>query len=133
MKLSTDRQTTLVRFAVSGALAAAIYYAVAWLAIRQFGWKPLTAGLAGYVAALPMAYWLHRKFTFQSRARVLPESSRFVASSIIGIVLSSVLPAIMSRFEVSLAIALAATCVLVPAANYLLLSRWTFSRAEHHG
>jgi putative flippase GtrA len=123
----------LVRFFVSGISAAVVYYAVAWSAVEQLGWKPLAAGLVAYLTALPMAYLLHRMFTFRSRSRIPAESSRFVATSLIGIGLSSVLPTMMTKLGVPLASALAVTCVVVPAANYLALSRWTFAQARGDG
>jgi putative flippase GtrA len=123
----------LVRFFVSGICAAVVYYAVAWWAVEQLGWKPLAAGLFAYLTALPMAYLLHRMFTFRSRSQIPAESSRFVATSLIGIGLSSGLPAMMTKLGMPLTSALAITCVVVPAVNYLALSRWTFAQARDDG
>jgi putative flippase GtrA len=123
----------VVRFLVSGVSAAVVYFAVAWAAVEQLGWKPLAAGLVAYLTALPIAYLLHRMFTFRSRAQIPAESSRFVATSLMGIALSSALPAMMTKLGMPLSSALAATCVLVPAVNYLALSRWTFAQARDDG
>ena len=117
----------LVRFVVSGISAAAIYCLLAFFAVEQLGWQPLTAGLVAYLSALPVAYLLHRMFTFRSRSQIPAEASRFVATSLIGIGLSSGLLTTMTKLGMPLAGALLVTCVLIPAANYLAMSRWTFT------
>lgn len=133
MKLLPNKFTILFRFAISGTLAAAIYYVLTWFAVRQFGWRLQIAAFTGYLFAVPVAYGLHRIFTYRSRGRLVPESRRFFASAVMGLALSSLLPTVMIRVGLSLAAALALTCVLVPVANYLLLSCWVFSRTERYG
>jgi putative flippase GtrA len=121
-----------IRFLVSGTAAAAVYYSVARL-IGYWGWSVFAAGFAGYLAAIPAAYLLHRAFTFRSRGAVQAESARFLVGSILGTSLSSALPVLLVRIGLSLSSALAITCVLVPPINYLILSRWTFVHGLEHG
>ncbi|HKE94990.1 MAG TPA: GtrA family protein [Povalibacter sp.] len=133
-KISLSRELpALTRFAVSGGASAAVYYCVAWWVLHRLHGSMFAAGLVGYLAAMPIAYALHRLYTFRSRDRMLAETSRFIAGSITGTVLAMVAPAALVRLGASDAMALIATCVLVPLTNYLLLSRWVFSRARRNG
>ena len=123
----------LARFAVSGGISAAAYYGVAWLVAEGLGWPLGMAGFIGYLVSMPIAYGLHRSYTFQSQGTIVKESSRFGVSSLLGIGLSTVLPVALTHLHLSVAVAFALTCVLVPIANYLLLSRWVFATASRHG
>jgi putative flippase GtrA len=127
------RLLVVLRFGVSGTVAALGYFGIAIVGVRTFRLAPEWAGFAGYIGSLPIAFLLHRVFTFRSRARFAPEWLRFLCSSLLGCLLSSWLPAAAMDAGVSLHAALGLTCIIVPSVNYLLLSRWAFVARECHG
>lgn len=117
----------LLRFCVSGITAAVVYYVIAYLALTYAGWPSALAGLCAYACSMPAAYYLHRRVTFASTARRGPEAARFIVSSVVGWSLATLLPGALISSGLSVPVALAATCLLVPAMSYLLLSIWVFA------
>lgn len=123
----------LFRFGLSGIGAAIAYYGTARFLLVVWDWSAFAAGLTAYLLSMPIAYLLHRQFTFRSGARVGPEVRRFILSSAIGVVLASFLPLFFRSRGLNVDASLVATCILVPAISYVLLSGWVFVRGSRHG
>ncbi len=122
----TRRLATVLRYLVSGGLAAAVYVAVTSLANAVFHLPLVTAGILGYVISMPCAYVLHRVFSFASRQAVATEIPKFLLQSLVSSLLSGTLPALLTTMGLSLAIALVITSLAIPLLNYLTLSLWVF-------
>jgi putative flippase GtrA len=114
------------RFVISGVLAAVVYYGVALLQVRFLNWSVLQAGAVAYLVSMPVAFLLHKWFTFGLRGGSGSQVRRFTVSSITGIALSSAVPELLVAYRMPLEWALALTCVVVPVASYVLLSSWVF-------
>lgn len=114
-------------FCVVGATLAVIYFFVAY-AISSFGSlrPPVASGLA-YFSMIPIAYLLHRVFTFQSKGQHKSALPRFVATSIIGFALSLLIPYLaVSALDSPAWLAYLAVCVIVPAFNFASMRIWVF-------
>jgi putative flippase GtrA len=126
MKFRSDEPWVLVRFVVIGCAVAGIYYGAAWAGTVLGHWSLPVASALAYMLCVPISYILHRVFSFRSQSRVLPESSRFIASSVAGASFAALVPVMLMAAGLSLGAALAANCLITPGLTYLLLSRWVF-------
>jgi putative flippase GtrA len=123
------RQTA--RFIASGALAAGAY-CIFMTELADRGLSPMTAGAAAYLACMPIAFFLHKLFTFRSNAPVAPEAGRFMLTSLIGIVIASITPHVMMTLLDSPAwLASIGASIITPAISYLLMSSRVFYMETH--
>lgn len=122
----------IFRFFLSGGVSALVYYGIARFAVSHWQWSLATAGLFAYLCSMPVAYGLHRRFTFSSTGRLASEAMRFVVSSMVGLALAAALPGFFASFGMSLDVSLIVTCVCVPILSYVLLSAWVFVRLPNN-
>jgi putative flippase GtrA len=81
---------------------------------------------------IPIAYFLHRVFTFQSKGQHKRALPRFVATSIMGFALSLLVPYLAVRvFDSPAWAAYLAVCVIVPAFNFASMRIWVFVASAH--
>jgi putative flippase GtrA len=121
----------LVRFGIVGLLAALVYAAVTALLVSRYGVAPLTASLAGYAAALPFSFLGHRGFSFRSEGRAASEAPRFLVGQAINLTVTVLaMRGATAALHVSYLWGVAATIVLAPLANFLLMHFWVFGRAN---
>lgn len=100
--------------------------------LTSHGFSPLTAGAAAYLASMPVAFFLHRLFTFRSSAPVKQEARKFILTSLIGIAVASITPHLMMKMLGSPAwLASITACILTPVISYLLMSSWVFYVEPH--
>lgn len=100
--------------------------------LENHGFSPLIAGATAYLASMPVAFLLHRLFTFRSSAPVTQEVRRFILTSLIGVVVASITPHLMMKQLGSSAwLASIATSILTPGISYLLMSSWVFYVEPH--
>ena len=118
--------TRLLRYVVSGVMAALVYAAATAALNSMIGLDLGLAGAIGYVIAMPCAYLLHRKFSFGSAHSIRSELPRFIVQSLVSIALAGVIPSALVAAGTQLALALAATSIAVPLFNYAVLSTWVF-------
>ena len=119
------------RFVASGTLTAGAY-CIFMTKLADRGWHSMTAGATAYLACMPIAFFLHKLFTFRSRSPVAPEAGRFILTSLIGIFMASVTPYVMiSMLESPAWLASIATSIATPAISYLLMSSWVFYMETH--
>lgn len=120
-----------LRFIASGTIAA-ITYCVFMTKLAQHGHQPLTAGAIAYLASMPVAFFLHRLFTFRSSASVTQEVSKFILTSLIGVAVASITPHLMMKILDSPAwLASITASILTPVISYLLMSSWVFYVETH--
>lgn len=126
----TDRIViNLTRFIISGTFSAFIY-SVGFVELSKLGISPWICGAASYAGTMPIAYTLHRKYSFKSQKPVTKEVLRFTAGSLIGLISASVTPSALAR-TTSMShewIALW-TSVLTPCITYLIMSFWVFKES----
>ncbi|MCK7593870.1 GtrA family protein [Pseudomarimonas salicorniae] len=67
-----------LRFGLVGVINTVVGYAVIYAAMLGLGWSAVASNVAGYAVGLCCSFLLNRRFTFASRARMLPEAMRFL-------------------------------------------------------
>jgi putative flippase GtrA len=121
----------LVRFGIVGVLVALVYAAATALLVSRYGVAPLTASLAGYAIALPFSFLGHRGFSFRSQGRAHVEAPRFLVGQAINLTVTVLaMRGATAGLHVSYLWGVAATIVLAPLANFLLMHFWVFGRAK---
>lgn len=116
----------LLRYALSGAIAAFIYMGVtAWIHRTRDIDLSISSAL-GYSAAMPCAYLLHRHVSFASTQPLAVEVPKFVQQSVFSIWLAAIVPKILHAAGMPLAAALGLTSIAVPLINYVMFSLWVF-------
>lgn len=119
----------LLKYALSGGMAAIVYIAVVFT-LTQSSFDVVLSGVLGYVVATPCAYLMHRRFSFGSKREIRPEATRFLIISIVGAFFSGILPKAFMATGMPLLFSLLFTSVIVPSMNYILHSSWVFGRNE---
>lgn len=116
----------LLRFALSGG-AAAVVYCVVLVQLSAMGLRPWLSGFLGYLLSMPVAFVLHKMFTFRSDVPYKRELPRFIATSLIGIILASATPALLtSTSHVPMPWVALMTSIVTPLITYILMSLWVF-------
>ena len=116
----------LLRYALSGAIAAIIYMGVTAGIHNTWGVDLSISSALGYSAAMPCAYLLHRYVSFASKHPVAVEAPKFIQQSVFSILLAAILPRILHAAGMPLAAALGLTTLAVPVINYMMFSLWVF-------
>ncbi|MCV0395694.1 MAG: GtrA family protein [Rhizobiaceae bacterium] len=123
------RNGRLRRFAVVGLAATAAYAGFA-SAMAATGLGVTAASVCAYLLAAIVSYAGHKYATFRSDGRHAIEGPRFLLSGLLGLGLAGLIPLIMcDLFGAPAVVAVAATCLLVPAVNYVVLDRFVFATA----
>lgn len=68
----------LLRYGVVGVLNSGIGYAVIFVCMGVFGWRPVTSNIAGYAVGIVISFVLNRNFTFRSIGAAGSELRRFL-------------------------------------------------------
>jgi putative flippase GtrA len=127
-----DRMPSLRRlatFATVGAVAT-IGYAVIGEGLAFLGLQPLWASLIAYAVCTCWSYLGHKRFTFNSSGPHHREAPRFVATTLVGLLVAVGMPLLFSRFfGPSPYLAILATCVLVPIISFIVSQRFVFRSA----
>ena len=123
----TARQFAL--FAVVGCAAAAGHYGTLIGLAELGGVAPVPASAAGFVVGAIISYVLNYRFVFRSEAEHLPTATRFVTVAVIGLVLNSLIMALLTRWAALhyLVAQLAATGTVM-LWSYGANRVWTFER-----
>jgi putative flippase GtrA len=132
MKYKNVFSGRILRFGLSGIVAAVAYYGVAWLSIEQFKLQVSSGSFLAYILATPIAYSLHRGFTFRAKGKFTEPIIRYGVSSVVGLGLSSLLPLLLMKLGLALTVSLSITCLLVPFSTYLIQSWWVFTQRSDH-
>lgn len=117
----------LLRFAGVG-VASTLCYAVIALALTQWARLPaVEASVIAYAVAALLSYLGHRHITFRSKGDHLREAPRFGLLVLAGYLLALAIPLLTTGIlGWPSAVSILATCIVIPAANYLLMARMVF-------
>lgn len=117
------------KFAVIGLMSTGLYAMVAyWLSMAG---SAVQASIVAYGIAAVFSYYGHKFVTFASDGAHGVEGPRFVTLTIAGLFISWSLPfALSGRLGLSPLVPIVATCVLIPAFNYVILGKWVFRDAR---
>jgi len=118
----------IVRFAIVGGASTLLYVALTVVLTRAD--IPLAeASLVSYVACGLVSFLGHRAFTFASRGSWAVEAARFAALNFAGVIASSAAPIVFTdRLGLPPIYAIAVTCAVAPAVNYLAMRALVFHR-----
>jgi putative flippase GtrA len=110
-----------------GALSAAIYALATWFLAKQLAWPAAAASCAACTVAALVSYFGHRRLTFRSDRPHREAVSRFVALSLVSYMVAFIVPSIVSGLlQAPIELSIAIVCLLIPAMNYVALSRLVF-------
>ncbi|MER8766242.1 GtrA family protein [Mesorhizobium sp. M0968] len=135
---ASARLKLLARFGLVGIAATILYAALAaaFAKWERIGFTPTQASLAAYVAAALFSYLAHKSVTFVSVGSHQSEAPRFILLAATGLAVAYGAPALLTvKLGLPLIIPVLATCLLVPAINFLVLDRWVFAKrnSNQHG
>lgn len=117
----------LSRFAAIGIASTAIYAALAF-AFSHLGLAATGASVLAFLLAAIFSYAGHKYVTFVSGGRHTFELPRFLALSVAGLAVVSVLPALLTGvLALPAAVPFLLACVVIPVVNYVVLGRWVFA------
>lgn len=118
-----------VVFAAVGTAAAAVHWAVAVLAVEQWGVAPAWANVCGWLVALVVSFTGHWRLTFGDRQlRPLRSALRFVALSATAFAINAAAYALLLRWgALRYDLGLAFVLLLVATLSYLASRHWAFA------
>ena len=118
----------LSRFALVGLASTGLYFVLALLFAQGFGIGSIAASVGAYALATVFSYLAQKFVTFRSAGAHRAELPRFLALTVLGFGIATALPALGDALGWPSIVPFAATCILVPLINFLLLDRWVFAR-----
>ena len=112
--------------AVGGA-ATGIYALLTWVGATMVAAPAPLASFLAYLVASMFSYGAHRRFTFGSSRPHSEALSRFSVLSLAGYVTALIVPALVTEtLGAPVWASILITCTVIPAANYVALSRLVF-------
>lgn len=123
----------LARYAVVGAVATAVHYALLVGLVEGFGWPPwLGAGLGAVVGA-QVAFVGNRAYTFAHRGAVRASWTRFQLTAAAGALLGMALVALAQALRWHYLVGQIVATGLVMLVTYAVNRRWTFAARPDRG
>jgi putative flippase GtrA len=124
----------LLRFGSVGVASTLIYAALGWSLTVGARLGAAPASVLAYALACVFSYFGHKGFTFRSSAAHAVEAPKFIAAAAVGLAIASAAPLILTDgLHLPPIVAIAFTCVAVPAINYLILDLIVFARRPDDG
>lgn len=118
----------VARFGMSGVAATLVYFLLINVLVMAAGLLPTTASVCAYLLSLGISYLLQSRFTFQANTDSLDQMTRFVITSLAGLVIAGCVMAITVDVLAWPYFAGAAViCVLIPVANFFIFRGWVFA------
>lgn len=120
-----------LRYAFVGLAGTVLHLALMALAVEGAGWDPLAGAGLGFLGALTLSYGLNKRWTFASKRRHAASAWRYVAVSVLGLGVNSLLLGALVHglgfwyFGAQLAV-----IFVVPLMNFALNRYWTFNDQE---
>lgn len=116
----------LARFSIVG-VCVTLSYALIFLGLRSVGVEALAANLIAYGLGIALQYVAQTRWTFRRALGNPAQAGRFVGTTVLGLVGSSLItagigPAVGWPDWVSAGLVM----VLVPALNYILFKLWVY-------
>ena len=115
-----------IRFALIGAMTAAIYFVLSELFQDVLGWHLMWASATAFTLAVVFQYVGHGAFTFGRRLREVAQIIRFSITVGIGLVLSILLVALGEQWQVAREVVLLTVMIVATLTNWLVFRWWVF-------
>jgi putative flippase GtrA len=115
-----------VRFALVGAVATAIQYALLILLVRGFHLPPTPASSIGFVVSAVANYLLNYRFTFESEHPHGPAATKFALLAGAGLAINAIIMHVLVGTHVHYLIAQVCATAVVLFWNFIGNSLWTF-------
>lgn len=125
------RNFRILRFLVVGGATSLGYVIAVAVLVDGIGHSEgLAAGIA-YLLMLPVSFFGHKLFTYQSKQRTLPASIRFVAvHGITAAICAGVMWIINAHLGATHWFGSATIVVIAPAINFILMEIWVFAKEK---
>lgn len=123
----------LGRFASVGVVSTLLYAGLGLAFAHGVGLAPMVSTVAAYALAAVFSYVAHRSVTFRSDRTHAAAVPRFAAATACGFALAALLTLGVERLGLPYALGVAATCVAVPAFNFVVLDRLVFAPPPGRG
>jgi putative flippase GtrA len=118
----------LIRYGISGGASAATHYGVGLALAEGLHVRPVAASTAGFLASVIVSYALQHAWVFRSGLGHAVAGSRFLTVTAAAFGLNTaVLWLGTDVLRLGYPPVQAVALVLIPALNYTLNSRWTFT------
>lgn len=118
----------VARFRLSGVVATLVYFLLTNLLVLAAGMPPTPASVCAYLLSLGVSYLLQSRFTFRMWAASVDQMTRFVITSLAGLVFAWCVMAITVDVLAWPYLAGAAViCVLIPVENFFIFRGWVFA------
>lgn len=118
----------VVRFGLSGLVATLVYFLLTNVLVLVAGMPPTAASVCAYLLSLGVSYVLQSRFTFRVNADSVDQMTRFVITSLAGLVIAWCVMAITADVLAwSYIIGAAVVCLLIPIANFFIFRGWVFA------
>lgn len=119
----------LMRFGVTGGVTSVIYFGLIYLLVGTWGMNPTAASVFSFVPAILYNYVSHKYWSFESSGSHQTSLPRFAVVTTVGMCINSGMiyvgtETMNAPFPPVQAAAIAALLVW----NYVMFSRWVFSR-----
>lgn len=115
-----------VRFALVGAVATAIQYALLILLVRGWQLPPTPASSIGFVVSAVANYLLNYHFTFESERPHGPAATKFALLAGAGLAINAIIMHVLVGAGVHYLIAQVCASAVVLLWNFIGNSLWTF-------
>ena len=117
-----------VRYAMVGAAATALHYALLVIAVEWGHWPAFVASGAGAVAGAQLAYAGNRWFTFAHHGAVTASWPRFQATALLGALLGMAIVAIGVQLGVHYVLAQVIATLSMLVLTFAINRAWTFAK-----
>ena len=123
-KASGSRQ--ILRFLIAGGITTLGYLLLTLSLSLWLSQRPVVTNVLAYLVCLFISFFLQKLFAFRGDDAVRREFPRFLASALLGLVLSTSIVSIGVRLGIEPAWCFLAVAVIVAPLSYVLLDRFVF-------
>ncbi|MFI1989365.1 GtrA family protein [Actinoplanes sp. NPDC020271] len=118
----------VVRYGLSGGASTVTHFGLGLAGIHLLHLRPVIASTIGFLASIAVSYLLQRRWVFRSSTGHALAGSRFLVVTAVAFTINTAVlwlgtEVLAAPYPIVQPIAL----TLIPAINYFLNSRWTFS------
>lgn len=108
-----------VRFALAGAVATGVHFAVLIALVERGGLGPVLASTIAYCIGVVVSFTLNRRFTFETRGALGPTFAKYAALYAVGIFLNGAIMAALISLELWYVAAQLIAVALILSWNFL--------------
>jgi putative flippase GtrA len=115
-----------VRFALAGAVATVLQYALLAALVRAAGMAPVPASCIGFALSAILNYLLNYRFTFRSQRAHGPAAAKFALLAAVGLLINAAVMRVLGGMHVHYLLAQICASAVVLLWNFTGNSQWTF-------